>query len=54
MMFLNILHPDHIPVPGTDLGAAIKGAMAAFDPKSETDKVILLITDGEDNEEARP
>jgi Ca-activated chloride channel homolog len=51
MMFLNILHPDHIPVPGTDLGAAIKGAMAAFDPKSETDKVILLITDGEDNEE---
>ena len=51
MMFLNILHPDHIPVPGTDLGAAIQGAMKAFDPKSETDKVILLITDGEDNEE---
>ena len=50
MMFLNILHPDHIPVPGTDLGAAIQGAMKAFDPKSETDKVILLITDGEDNE----
>ena len=50
MMFLNILHPDHIPIPGTDLGAAIHGAMAAFDPKSETDKVILLITDGEDNE----
>lgn len=50
MMFLNILHPDHLPVPGTDLGAAIQGAMAAFDPKSETDKVILLITDGEDNE----
>ena len=50
MMFLNILHPDHIPIPGTDLGAAIQGAMAAFDPKSETDKVILLITDGEDNE----
>ncbi|MBW2708456.1 MAG: VWA domain-containing protein [Deltaproteobacteria bacterium] len=50
MMFLNILHPDQFPVPGTDLGAAIQGAMAAFDPKSETDKVILLITDGEDNE----
>jgi Ca-activated chloride channel homolog len=50
MMFLNILHPDHIPIPGTDLGAAIQGTMAAFDPKSETDKVILLITDGEDNE----
>ena len=50
MMFLNVLHPGHIPIPGTDLGAAIQGAMAAFDPKSETDKVILLITDGEDNE----
>jgi Ca-activated chloride channel family protein len=50
MMFLNILHPDHFPVPGTDLAAAIEGAMAAFDSKSETDKVILLITDGEDNE----
>ncbi len=50
MMFLNILHPNHIPKPGTDLGAAIEGAMKAFDVKSETDKVILLITDGEDNE----
>ncbi len=50
MMFLNILHPDYIPQPGTDLGAAIRGAMKAFDDKSETDKVILLITDGEDNE----
>ena len=50
MMFLNILHPDHIPIPGTNLGAAIEGAISAFDPKSETDKVILLITDGEDNE----
>ena len=51
MMFLNILHPDNIPHPGTDLGAAVLGATKAFDPKSETDKVILLITDGEDNEE---
>ena len=50
MMFLNILHPDNIPIPGTNLGAAIEGAISAFDPKSETDKVILLITDGEDNE----
>jgi Ca-activated chloride channel family protein len=33
MMFLNILHPDYIPQPGTDLGAAIEGAMKAFDPE---------------------
>ena len=49
-MFLNSIKPDLIPVLGTDLGAAIETAVSAFDFKSETDKVILLITDGEDNE----
>jgi Ca-activated chloride channel family protein len=49
-MFLSALAPDLIPVPGTDLGAAIESAAVSFDFKSETDKVILLITDGEDNE----
>ena len=49
-MFLNALGPDLIPVPGTDLGAAIERAIASFDKRSETDRVILLITDGEDNE----
>jgi len=49
-MFLNALKPDLIPVPGTDLGAAIEAGLSAFDFTSETDKVMLLITDGEDNE----
>ena len=49
-MFLNQLAPDLIPVSGTDLGKAVDKAQAAFDPRSETDKVIVLITDGEDNE----
>jgi Ca-activated chloride channel family protein len=49
-MFLSALQPDLIPVPGTDLGAAIDMGIAAFDDESATDKVILLITDGEDNE----
>ena len=49
-MFLNVLEPGIIPVPGTDLGAAIETALAAFDFESATDKVMLLITDGEDNE----
>lgn len=49
-MFLNVLQPDLVPVPGTDLGAAIETGVSGFDFKSETDKVILLITDGEDNE----
>ena len=49
-MFLGALQPDLVPVPGTDLGAAIETGVSSFDFKSETDKVILLITDGEDNE----
>jgi len=49
-MFLNELQPDLIPVPGTDLGAALDAALSSFDYSTETDKVILLITDGEDNE----
>ncbi|MDY6970786.1 MAG: VWA domain-containing protein [Thermodesulfobacteriota bacterium] len=50
-MFLSALQPDLIPVPGTDLGGAIETGLSAFDFKSETDKVIILITDGEDNED---
>ena len=50
-MFLKALSPDIVPVPGTDLGAALKTAISSFDTTSETDKVILLITDGEDNED---
>jgi Ca-activated chloride channel family protein len=49
-MFLSALQPDLIPIPGTDLGAGIETGMSSFDFKSETDKVIVLITDGEDNE----
>ena len=49
-LFLNALSPELIPAPGTDLGAALKMGMSAFDPQAETDKVMILITDGEDNE----
>ncbi len=49
-MFLDELKPDLIPVAGTDLGAAIETGISSFDLKAATDKVILLITDGEDNE----
>ncbi len=50
-MFLTALEPGIIPVPGTDLGSAVETALSAFDFKTETDKVMLMITDGEDNEE---
>jgi len=50
-MFLDTLQTDIIPLPGTDRGAAIDTAIAAFDFKVQTDKVMLLITDGEDHEQ---
>jgi len=49
-MFLRQLAPDLIPVTGTDLGKAIELSIDSFDKESETDKVIVMITDGEDNE----
>jgi len=49
-MFLSSLNPDLIPVSGTDIGTAIDLAVNSFDMKEETDRVVLLITDGEDNE----
>jgi len=49
-MFLSGLQADLLPVPGTDLGAAIETGLSAFDFQSETDKAMLLITDGEDHE----
>lgn len=49
-MFLSQLEPGLIPVQGTDIGSAIETAIASFDDRFQTDKVILLITDGEDNE----
>ena len=49
-MFVDGLQPDLVPVPGTDLGAAIEKGLSALDYNARTDKVIILVTDGEDNE----
>jgi len=49
-MFVGQLAQDIVPVAGTDIGAAIETALSGFDAGSRTDKVIILITDGEDNE----
>ncbi len=50
-MFLNALEPGIIPVTGTDMGEAVRTAISAFDMDMQTDRVVLLITDGEDNEQ---
>jgi Ca-activated chloride channel homolog len=46
-LFLNAMHPDMMPVGGTDLAAAVHVALDAFGESSEADRAIVLITDGE-------
>ena len=48
-IFLDIMAPDLIPVPGTNLSDAIRKAIETFDQKERKYKVLVLITDGEDH-----
>lgn len=48
-IFLDVLGPDLIPTPGTDLGGALEAALKAFDPKERKYRVVVLLTDGEDH-----
>lgn len=50
-IFLDILGPDLIPTPGTNIGMAITKAIEAFDQQERKHKVLVLITDGEDHGE---
>jgi Ca-activated chloride channel homolog len=49
-MFLDIVDVDAVPVPGTDIGAAIERAGESFDFEEKTTKVLIVITDGENTE----
>ncbi|MCP4722582.1 MAG: VWA domain-containing protein, partial [Desulfobacteraceae bacterium] len=46
-IFLRVLTPDYLPVGGTNLTAAIETCYSGFEKGSDTDKAIVLITDGE-------
>jgi len=48
-MFLDVMEPDLIPVPGTAVGEAIQKAVTSFVEKERKHKVLILITDGEDH-----
>jgi Ca-activated chloride channel family protein len=48
-IFLDVLGPDLIPTPGTDISGAIETALKAFDPKDRKYRVLVLLTDGEDH-----
>jgi Ca-activated chloride channel family protein len=49
-LFLDVIDVDVAPVPGTAIGSAIQRAIESFDPKDPTTKVVVIITDGENNE----
>jgi Ca-activated chloride channel family protein len=48
---LTALEPGIIPHPGTALGEAIKQARKAFRAGTKAQKIMILVTDGEDHEE---
>lgn len=51
-MFLSSIHPSLVPRQGTAIGSALDMCIAAFGAlESETSKVILLFTDGENHED---
>jgi Ca-activated chloride channel family protein len=49
-LFLDLADTELIPVPGTDLGAALRVATEALGEEGLEYKVVVLITDGEDHE----
>jgi Ca-activated chloride channel family protein len=50
LTFLDNARPEVISRPGTAIGDAIRTAMSGFDANRAGQKVIVLITDGEDHE----
>ena len=47
-MFLDIISPDVMPVPGTDFGRAIDVSSSLFNPEEKNYKALIFVTDGED------
>lgn len=50
-LFLSSISPDIVPVQGTAIGAAIDLSLESFDFNSPAQKVIIVITDGENHED---
>lgn len=48
-MFLDVIDPEIIPVPGTAIGEAIRTATSGFNREERKHKVLILLTDGEDH-----
>lgn len=50
-MFLSSINPGVVPKQGTAIGSAINLAASSFSPQSETSKVIVVLSDGENHED---
>ena len=50
-MFLQNINTQMVPTQGTAIGSAISMAMNSFTPDQETQKSIIVITDGENHED---
>ncbi|MGY6561260.1 MAG: VWA domain-containing protein [Luteibaculaceae bacterium] len=53
-MFISLVEPELMPTQGTAIGKAIETALLSFDVESETNKAIIVITDGENHEDDAP
>jgi Ca-activated chloride channel family protein len=49
-LFLSAVDFNSVPQPGTAIASAISLALKSFDKSVSTEKVIIIITDGEDHE----
>ncbi|MBM4185038.1 MAG: VWA domain-containing protein [Gemmatimonadetes bacterium] len=49
-MFLGAMHPDLMPMQGTDLGEAVRVSLDALEEGARQARVIVLVTDGENLE----
>jgi Ca-activated chloride channel family protein len=50
-LFLGAMHPDIMPVQGTDLGEAVRVSLDALDEGARDARILILVTDGEDHED---
>jgi Ca-activated chloride channel family protein len=50
-MYLQSMHPDMVSSLGTSLEEAIKMSVGFFEKESKTNKLLILISDGEDHSE---
>ncbi len=50
-LFINSMTPDIVSKQGTNIGAAVELAMRTFSPVTDKNKILVIITDGENHED---